>query len=504
MLSREQSKELHKVDRRIEFHLAKNPKNGFNNSSLLSKLTSTNKFNSDSSKKSICRDLFDPEIVKSLLNWQNPRRIGPGFFNQGNTCYLNSTLQCLLYIPPLTQILLKTDIKLLKSVSANNQSMLPHFQKLAIDVSKGSAERAISPRSMVQNIRYVGKQFRPMRQEDAHEYLCKLIDCMHEEILKSYGVKIENGKIAETTFIFRIFGGTLRNELLCSKCHYSSKTYNSFLNLSLEISKGVSSVNAALKHFTEKERLTAGNEWFCEKCKMKVTATKQLTINHAPQVLVLHLKRFCHLGMFNTKVNKRIDFDLELKVNCSGETPSVISYKLVGLIRHYGNSSHSGHYVAFVLSSNGQWFEMNDSNVTAISAKRVLEQEAYVLFYVRSTDDPSTSNLSAQVVSSSSASVHGNGSNEIIRSKPISENGKLSSLDLGEKLSKVDLATLSTLTNQVTPEIIIAKKLIAPMPAVENNMIIEDEVACKGLVTLDYSGHIRIPRLNSTCLRPMR
>jgi ubiquitin carboxyl-terminal hydrolase 36/42 len=255
MLQIQQSKDLRKVDRRIEFHLAKKPQNGFNNSFTIQKTSfKTNTNSNDESKvktNTANHGLFDPDIVLKVLRWQSPRRIGPGFFNQGNTCYLNSTLQCLLYLPPLTQALLNSDIKLFKTIPTNNQSMLSHFQKLVNEVSKGSSERPISPRSMVQNIRYVGKQFRPMRQEDAHEYLRKLIDCMHEEILKSYGVKTQDGKIAETTFIFRIFGGLLRNELLCSKCHYSSKTFNSFLDLSLEITKGVTSLSSAIKAFTQ-------------------------------------------------------------------------------------------------------------------------------------------------------------------------------------------------------------------------------------------------------------
>lgn len=94
---------------------------------------------------------------------------------------------------------------------------------------------------MVQNIRRVGRQFRPMRQEDAHEYLRQLLDCMHEEALKANNVKTSDGKIAETTLISRVFGGYLCNELKCSTCTYSSKTYNHFQDLSLEVSGGISS-----------------------------------------------------------------------------------------------------------------------------------------------------------------------------------------------------------------------------------------------------------------------
>ena len=113
--------------------------------------------------------------------------------------------------------------------------------RLAVDIWEPSAPtKSISPRSMVQNIRRVGRQFRPMRQEDAHEYLRQLLDCMHEEVLKANNVKTSDGKISETTLISRTFGGYLCNELKCSLCTYSSKTYNHFQDLSLEVSGGIS------------------------------------------------------------------------------------------------------------------------------------------------------------------------------------------------------------------------------------------------------------------------
>ena len=214
-----------------------------------------------------------------------------------------------------------------------------------------------------------------------------LLDNIHESILKMKNVKLSDGKIADTTFIGRIFGGYLRNELKCSKCNYSSQTFNHFLDLSLEITKGISCVTDALKAFTAKERLDCGNEWKCEKCKMKVQATKQLMISTAPVILTIHLKRF----NYNGKINKHIGFNLVEEVPCITTVDGVdkvtrVKYHLYAFIVHHGHSTHSGHYVAYVKAPNDQWCEMNDSTVSRCSSTNLFQQEAYVLFYRKQVD----------------------------------------------------------------------------------------------------------------------
>lgn len=124
---------------------------------------------------------------------------------------------------------------------------------------------------MVQNIRRVSKSFRPMRQEDAHEYLRMLLDCMHMEVLKAHAVKLSDGAIAETTLFSRIFGGYLRNELKCGVCGYCSQTFNHFMDLSIDImGQRLSSVVSGVEAFICPEKLGHGNEWKCEKCNKKV------------------------------------------------------------------------------------------------------------------------------------------------------------------------------------------------------------------------------------------
>ena len=43
------------------------------------------------------------------MKWEQNYRIGAGLCNLGNTCFLNSVLQCLTYTPPLTNYLLSKE-----------------------------------------------------------------------------------------------------------------------------------------------------------------------------------------------------------------------------------------------------------------------------------------------------------------------------------------------------------------------------------------------------------
>ncbi|EAR94414.2 ubiquitin carboxyl-terminal hydrolase (macronuclear) [Tetrahymena thermophila SB210] len=67
-----------------------------------------------------------------------------------------------------------------------------------------------------------------------------------------------------------------------------------------------------LKLFEQPERLGEDNEWYCPECKKHQKAQKQIVIYRAPDILILHLKRFKgSSGLFKSKLTKVVDFPIQ-------------------------------------------------------------------------------------------------------------------------------------------------------------------------------------------------
>ena len=117
--------------------------------------------------------------------------------------------------------------------------------------------------------------------------------------------------------------------------------------------------------FTESSKaeiLTEGNDWYCNRCKELRLASKKLEIWTAPDILVIHLKRFSQNRVFRDKVDVLVDFPVEgLDLNGKVGEPEGKDniYDLIAVDNHYGGLG-GGHYTAFAKNFfDGRWYDYN-------------------------------------------------------------------------------------------------------------------------------------------------
>ncbi|XP_065313045.1 ubiquitin carboxyl-terminal hydrolase 36-like [Gordionus sp. m RMFG-2023] len=331
--------------------------------------------------------IFSPDNLE--MAWtDNYKIIGSGLANLGNTCYMNSTLQCLTYTPPLANYFIKHPH--IENCHVQGFCMECEIGK-HIKFSLSKVYNVYKPLNILRNLKCIAKHFNPYKQEDAHEFFIHIVEAMHKSGVNGYSKLDKFSK--QTTMINQIFGGYLRSRVICKMCQKPSDCYDPFVDISLDV-KGTFNLNVALKRFIAPEIIQNENAYKCEECKRKVPAQKCVTIHRPPRVGVFHLKRFTASGNKIThffEYPERLDMTPYLSHDCKEQASNdlVINmhYRLYAVLVHSGYSTNYGHYFCYCKAQNGFWYRMDDANVTQTSLQKVLSQEAYILFYIQEDND---------------------------------------------------------------------------------------------------------------------
>lgn len=370
---------------------------------------------------------------KLSMKWERAYRVGAGLHNLGNTCFLNSTVQCLTYTPPLANYLLSKEHS--RSCPQSGFCMICIMQNHIIQAFANTGN-AIKPVSFIRELKKIARHFRFGSQEDAHEFLRYTIDAMQKACLNGYP-KLDRQTQA-TTLVHQIFGGYLRSRVKCSMCKSVSDTYDPYLDIAVEIRQAANIVRA-LELFVKPDILSGENAYMCAKCKKKVPATKRFTVHRTSNVLTLSLKRFANFS--GGKITKDVGYPefLNIRPYMSQNSGDPVMYGLYAVLVHSGYSCHAGHYYCYVKASNGQWYQMNDSMVHSSNIKVVLNQQAYVLFYLRI---PEKKNTDGPSIKQNIHAGRNNLSSEQLKKIPL--NGPLSSPQITKKVDTAQLRKIQS------------------------------------------------------------
>ncbi|CAG8473776.1 11279_t:CDS:2 [Funneliformis mosseae] len=331
-----------------------------------------------------------------------------GLKNLGNTCFMNSVIQCLSGTVP--------------------------FARYFLDVLWSENFTFVSPVTFKTAIGRFSSQFSGTEQHDSQEFLAFLLDGLHEDlniIVKKpiipdltpeeeqqmeqmelispqivSEIEWEKYLRRNSSVVVSLFQGQFRNTLRCLTCNKTSTTYNAFMYLSLPIPQNYNgeriTLHQCLNAFIKEEILDGDDAWNCSKCRVPRRAIKQLSISRLPDVLLIHLKRFSFSGPFRDKLETMVSFpirdlDLTLYVPTPIEKPTSIGcniqhelpgtgagnhhslqqsgpfkYDLFAVSNHYGGLN-GGHYTACVRNGyRHEWHNFDDSRVSICDESSVM------------------------------------------------------------------------------------------------------------------------------------
>ena len=354
-----------------------------------------------------------------------------GLQNVGATCYMNATLECLIHMKELSQLLLSAFFfkypKENKDYAEKHKLTLNYINILSqvfFPKLNGNQSKYYAPYEFKNIISELNPLFQGVQANDAKDLLQCILENLHTELkmatqyFQEYNIDQRDEK-ASMQYFFNSYitqnkspiqdylYGINRIKSICLKCNtakYNFQTYN-LLYFPLKEAKRVAvlrkkkedekfdeknytlNLEDCFAHSEQVDHFTGDNQMFCNECQSSADAEYQTVLYTTPTILSIVLNR----GKANLDFQENFEFGLDLDIKKYIYNPEAKhgKYYLIGMVVHSGLHGMGGHFIAYCrMDKKAKWFCYNDAWVTECNdiEKKLSENSPYILFYHYDTD----------------------------------------------------------------------------------------------------------------------
>jgi ubiquitin carboxyl-terminal hydrolase 8 len=350
-----------------------------------------------------------------LEKWFQKDRGLCGLVNMGNTCFMNTALQCMLHTPLFVHLFMcnqyKEDYEYITQTASKERLADMIWLKRFNDLIRymwheGTTlknNRAILPQNFLQDTFELARrhdlvEFSGFGQKDSIEFLLFVIDRIHQclgvptkmEIKGEPRTKTDKHAVdaykewikffqKEFSPILGIFYGQYYVKVETfdenDTCKETTRLYEPFNTIPIDIPIQFIQENRTPTIYDCLQRTFGTETITVSKTQYK---KKRTTVWKLPKVMIFTLKRFSHNGKMTHHVDFSPDTPIDMGEFVYGYGKENSKFRLYAAIHHIG-SMDSGHYYASI-RHHGQWYCIDDTSIYPIDSSTV-RKNVYALLY---------------------------------------------------------------------------------------------------------------------------